>query len=479
MRSCRAPTSLLSLLLLLAVPGSRSVLAEEMQAVSNLPRWESASNRPIIRWVSQQPVVPAQPLVEPGKVDPEVVSPPEPTDRADALTLDDLRKIALESNPTLAQAAMAVQAAEGRYVQAGLYPNPSIGYLGGDIGLDDTSGQQGAVFGQEIVTTRKRRWARNAASWEIEQTRYAWEAQRRRVLNDVRAGYFEVLLAQKTIELNQQLVNIGDAGVRVAQQLFDHKVVSRADVLQARIEADMAKLGLNNARNRHQAAWRRLTAVLGQPQMRPQPLAGDVEANLPEFNWEDTLSVLLTQSPELGLANAGVERARSELSLQCAQRFPNFEVESWVKYDEGAHQSLIDVAVSIPLPLFDRNQGNVMAAQSNLIAASTEAQRVELDLRNRLASAFEQYANARRQVQTYTDSVLPNARESLRLTNLGYQAGEFGYVTLLTAQRTYFGVSLEYLNSLTELWASSVELEGMLLSGGLEARQGWNLGNNF
>ena len=86
-----------------------------------------------------------------------------------------------------------------------------------------------------------------------------------------------------------------------------------------------------------------------------------------------------------------------------------------------------------------------------------------------MAAAFEQYANARRQVEIYTDSVLPNARESLRLANLGYQAGEFGYVTLLTAQRTYFGVNLEYLNSLTELWARSVELEGMLLSGGLEA----------
>jgi len=202
--------------------------------------------------------------------------------------------------------------------------------------------------------------------------------------------------------------------------------------------------------------------------MRPKALAGNVETNLPEFNWEDTFAALMSRSPELAQARAGVERARSEVDLQCAQRFPNFEVESWVKYDESAHQRLIDVAVSIPLPLFNRNQGNIMAAQSDLIAASNEIQRVEFDLRNRLAGAFEQYANARRQVETYTGSVLPNAKKSLDLTKIGYEAGEFPYVTLLTAQRTYFGVNLEYLNSLTELWARSVELEGMLLSGGLE-----------
>jgi len=490
MRSCRTATLPF---FLFAILGTLSVPADEIQPVSNLLHLEDASNRPVVRWVSQETVLPAQPLVDPVEepdmaptpqptetlpaqpklVEPKtmtdgVLSATEPADPVDALTLDDLVQIALESNPTLMQAAMAVQAAEGNYVQAGLYPNPSIAYVGGDIGLDDTSGQQGAEFGQEFVTARKRLLARTAASWDVEQARHAWEAQQQRVLNDVHSGYYEVLLAQKTIELNEQLVRIGDDGVQVAKQLLEHKVVSRADELQARIEADMAKLSLNDARNRHQAAWRRLTAVLGRAEMPPQSLAGNVDENLPEFNWEDTLTVLLTQSPELAQARAGVERARSELALQCAERFPNFEVATWVKYDESAHQRLVDVAVSIPLPLFNRNQGNIIAAQSDVIAASNEVQRVELDLRNRLADAFEQYANARRQVETYTGSVLPNAKESLRLANLGYQAGEFGYVTLLTAQRTYFGVNLEYLNSLTELWARSVELEGMLLSGGLE-----------
>ena len=156
------------------------------------------------------------------------------------------------------------------------------------------------------------------------------------------------------------------------------------------------------------------------------------------------------------------------MALQCAARIPNLQVATGVKYDESARFTLADVEVSVPLPLFNRNQGNIMAAQSELAAAQNEVRRVELDLRNRLAEAFEQYANASRQVEAYSSSIVPNAKESWRLANIGYEAGHFGYLTLLTAQRTFFEVSLEYLASLQQFWARSVELEGMLLSGGLE-----------
>jgi cobalt-zinc-cadmium efflux system outer membrane protein len=94
--------------------------------------------------------------------------------------------------------------------------------------------------------------------------------------------------------------------------------------------------------------------------------------------------------------------------------------------------------------------------------------RLELNLRDRLVGVFEQYASARRDVEIYTETILPNATTSLDMIRKGYEQGEFGYLTLLTAQRTFFNVSLSYLSSLGQLCASSVELEGMLLRGGLE-----------
>ena len=411
-------------------------------------------------------------LAPPASREPEVVQAPAASelpglDSPDGLTLGDLEQIALESNPTLVQARMAVRGAQGEYLQAGLYPNPTIGYAGADVGLDGTSGQQGAVLGQEFVTAGKLRLGRAVAGWEVQQARHGWEAQRLRVLNDVRAGYYEVLLAQRMIKLNEELVRIAEQCAEVTEKLAPI-VVSQVDVLQAQIEAETVALGLNEAQNHHRGAWRRLAAVLGRPEMEPVPLAGDVDGQLPAFSWQDSLARLLSQSPELADARAGVERAHCQVAHQCAQRVPNVEVELGAKYDETGWVTLADVGVSLPLPLFDRNQGNIVKAQADLIAAQKEVRRVELDLCDRLASTFEQYAIAQRQAETYAGTILPHAEALLEKTRIGYREGEFGYLTLLTAQRTYSGVRLDYLTRLSEFWARSVEIEGMLLTGGLE-----------
>ena len=461
----------LLLFLLLAASGSQIILAEAMKTPPGALQPERAGVRPAAHWVpngTPRIAVLPQPLEIPADIAPETLPTPQPLDSPAALTLDDLERMALGSNPTLVQSRMAVRAAQGGYVQAGLYPNPAIGYAGADLGIAGTSGQQGAFVVQEFVTSGKRRLAVAVASCEVQQARYGLEAQQWRVLNDVRAGYYEVLLAQRTIDLNEELVRIGEEGATVTEKLKAAMEVSQADVLQARIEAETAGLGLYEARQRHRAAWRQLAAVLGRPEMDAQPLAGQLDQEVPDLTWEDTLRELLARSPELARARAGVRRARSDVALQWAERRPNFEIGLGVKYDDSDWRTLADVEFGVPLPLFDRNQGNIMRAQADLIAAEHEVRRLELELRDRLAEAFEQYANARHQVETYTNTILPNAQASLDLIGTGYREGEFGYLTLLTAQRTFFDVNLSYLANLRELWTRSVELEGMLLHGGLE-----------
>ena len=113
------------------------------------------------------------------------------------MTLAQLEDMAARCNPTLAQAAARVQAAHGQYVQAGLYPNPVVGYQASEIGDEGRAGQQGGFIGQEVVTAGKLRLNRDIASQEIRQAEYAWEAQRFRVLSDVRRAFYDVLVAQR------------------------------------------------------------------------------------------------------------------------------------------------------------------------------------------------------------------------------------------------------------------------------------------
>ncbi|OHB81668.1 MAG: hypothetical protein A2V98_07005 [Planctomycetes bacterium RBG_16_64_12] len=384
------------------------------------------------------------------------------------MTLVELESMALANNPTLVQAAMRVRAARDKCLQVGLYPNPVVGYSGAEIGNDGSAGQQGAFLSQQVVTAGKLQLNRAVVWQEVEQAQHAWEAQRRRVLNDVGAGYYDVLLAQRTVQLQEKLVGIGDASLRTSEQLLAAQEVSQVEVLQARIEADSVRLQLAGARNQLRAAWRRLAAILGVADLEAVTLAGDLEDDIPHLNWEDALEHLLATSPEVGQARAGVERARRRLERECAGRVPDLEVEASVHYDFATDDKLTGFQFGVPLPLYNRNQGNIRQAQAELVAARKEVERLELSLRRRLAGAFERYATAREQVQSYSGDILPHAQKQLTLVTTGFRQGELDYLTTLTAQRSYFRANLAYLESLGELWGSVVAIEGLLLSDALE-----------
>ena len=416
-------------------------------------------------------VVPAQEMVRPPQGPIEQGPPTAGQPTAPGVTLAELEAMAERCNPTLAQAAARVRAAQGQCLQVGLYPNPVVGYLGSEIGNEGRAGQQGGFIGQEVVTAGKLQLNRAVASQEVRQAQYAWVAQRFRVLTDVRRGFYEVLVAQRTVELAEQLVGIGERGVKTAEELMKAKEVARTDLLQARIESDSAKLLLEKARNRHTGVWRGLAAVVGDPTLQPIYLAGDLQDGTSEFTWEDTLNRLWSESPELAGAQAGVARAQATLSRECAGRVPNVDLQAGVQYDNATRDTFATVGVGVPIPIYNRNQGNITKAQAELTAARHEVRRVQLAIQQRLADVFEQYATAQRQVEKYNRDIMPNAEESLKLVSSGYQQGEFSYLMLLTAQRTYFQTNLAYLDALRDLRTSAAALEGNLLFGSLQATE--------
>ncbi len=394
-----------------------------------------------------------------------IASPSDPP----RLTLAELEQIALANNPTLAQAAQRAQALRGKYLQVGLPPNPVLGYVGEDFGDKGTIGQQGAFVRHQWITGGKLRLNRAVAGHEVRQAEYVWEIQRWRVLNNVRTTCYEVLLAQRTVELDEELVRIGQEGVETTEAMLKALEVARIDLLQAQVQANTARLQLSNARNRYVAAWRKLAAVLGVPQMPPTPLADELDSHVPEFGWEETLAWLTSESPELARAVAGVERARCALARAYAGRVPDLNLEGSVRYSHAADETLATVEVGLPLQIFNRNQGNIAKARAELAAAHQEVARVKLQLQQRLADVFEQYASARQQTARYLDKILPDARETLRLVRLGQKEGEFGGLTRLTAERTHSRVNKAYIDSLRQLWISVVKIEGMLMTDGLQA----------
>jgi cobalt-zinc-cadmium efflux system outer membrane protein len=383
------------------------------------------------------------------------------------LAMADLESMALAKNPALARAAARVAAARGEWVQVGLPPNPTIGYSGNEIGNSDRAGQQGGFVGQQVITGGKLRLSRAVAEQGLRVAQQQLEAQRYRVVNDVRIDFYEVLAAQRRAEIAEELLATGQRTMNVIEQFLQAKEVSQVDLLQARVETNAARILLENARNDQAAAWRKLAAVVGTPDMQPKPLAGDLQADLGDIVFDDALRTLLNGSPELAAARANADRARQAVTRARVEPVPNLDLAAGVQFDNSTRDTIANVQIGMPIPILNRNQGGIRRAEGEFAAARNDVQRTELDLQQRLATAYQRYANARQQVKTYTDAILPDAQKSIDLVTTGYRQGQFGYLILLTSQRTYFQTKLAYLESLRQLRISAVEIDGLLLTDSL------------
>ena len=390
------------------------------------------------------------------------------------LTLQQLEQLALGSNPSLGRAASLVGAARGNWVQVGLRPNPSVGYEGQQLGSGGLAEQHGVLFSQEIVRGGKLQLNRAVADRERMRLEQEFAAQELRVITDVRIAFYQALLAQRQIDLSNDLGRISDEGARTVDQLYRADEVGRADVLQAQLEIENVRILIENARQRHDSAWRSLSAVVGDPSLAPQPLAGDAESPSQNLDYQQSLERLLALSPEISAAATEVERARLALQRARVEPIPNVNVQGLVNWQDNGAGGKADggVAVSIPIPLFNRNQGAIAQAEHELMAARQQLSETELSLQQRLAPIFELYANARHQVDRYRQLILPTAEESLLLSRQTYAAGETNYTSLLTAQRTYSQTRLNYLDALKVLRIAEAEIEGLLLRGSLQTSSG-------
>jgi len=392
------------------------------------------------------------------------------------LTLDDLEKMALESNPTLAQARARVQAAAGRKLQAGLYPNPVIGATGDENspGPIIRGGEFGGFLEQRFVTAGKLRLERGVAEQEEVQAQAADDAQRYRVLNSVRMLYYQALGDQYLIQVREELSRITREAVDVTRQLLNVGQADQPDFLAARVESRRADVAVAVARNRRERTWRQLASITGQQSLQPAPLDGNIE-NLPELALDVAWTAILAESPELRVAEAGITRNEIALRRARVEKIPDIIARGGVRYNrELLEQGLRPVGVegffdvSVRIPIFDRNQGNVAAARADLDYARLEVERVKLSLRSRLAEVYREYQDSLALVEAYRADVLPPAQESYDLYLASFRQMAAAYPQVLIAQRNLFQLREDYIEALVNVQRGVVEIRGLLLTGGLD-----------
>jgi len=397
------------------------------------------------------------------------------------MTLADLERIASQNNPTLSQAESAIRAAQGRRRQAGMWPNPIVGYQleEGAFRAFNEKSEHFFFIEQTIPLGGKLGKSRRIFEQEVAQSEIEAAAQKQRVLNTVRMLYYEALGVQQRLDLRVELARIAREAVKTTSELLNVGQADRPDYLASEIEEKQVELDLINAENEFDQVWRLLTSVVGAPDTKPARLVGNLEEGLPRLDQEVLVATLLRESPEIKSARAEVERARAVVARARAERIPDLFLRGGIGYSNEALETLngptgrktgpeASFEIGITLPIFNRNQGGIAAAQAELAIAERELTRLALALRVRLAQAFRDYNNARSAVERYRQVMLPRAERAYQMYLASFRQMAAAYPQVLISQRTMFQVRENYLDALVSLHQNAISIEGFLLTGALD-----------
>ena len=392
-------------------------------------------------------------------------------------TLEQAEKIAGEANPTLRQTEAEIRASKARLQQSGLYPNPTVAYTGDEIrGGSVGGGKQGFFVQQAVVTGRKLALSREVFAKDVKLAEIEAEEQKMRVQSAVKMAFLRVLAAQELLDARRDMAAIAQDSTETQRRLMNTGQADETEVLEAEVEAQRMRMGARMQENTLREEWRSLAAVIGQPGLPLATVAGDLEKGWPEVNEEEAVEAIAKESPAVRIADVTEARAQNVFSRARREAIPDVQVRGGMEYNHEllgsvpfakGWEGIAEVAVEIPL--FNRNQGNVTAARADIERAGQEKTRIALTLRERAASAVDQYANARLMSVGYRDEMLPRAKKTYGLMVEKYGQMLASYPRVLDAQRKLYELQIEYIAALESVWTNGIALQGYLLTDGLEA----------
>lgn len=363
-------------------------------------------------------------------------------------------RLALEG-PRLRAAGHEVAASAAAIGQADHFPNPTLEYLreGEQAGTRTTTVQ----LNQPIELGGKRRARVVLAESAVAVAREELAALRQEVRAETIAGWYAVLAAQERQQLATTLAGLAHKSIEVAERQVAAGKVSPIDATRARLAAVDATTELGAAQAELAIARARLGALVGLP-AQALVLTPGGDAPLPALK---PLPALLAEAAQA----LPVRRARGQLAAQDAQaqveraaRLPDLtlSVGSQKVDDAGRRQAV--VGVSLPLPLFNRNEGRLLAALRRSDKAREEVAAAEAAAVSELASAYTRYQQARGEADMLRSEVIPSARSAYELTLRGFEHGKFAFLDVLDAQRTWARVQVRRWAASQEAWRAYADL---------------------
>lgn len=386
-------------------------------------------------------------------------------------SLEQVKTMAMKENPTLQQAAQLIIGEKGKALQAGLWPNPELAYVGEQIGLNNTSGElQGGVLRQRIVTGGKLALSRQKYEARADAARDNLRTQQLRVLNDVETHFYEVLGTTRKVELYGDLLGATKDHYKTTVEAVNTGNLSQADLRLAGVSLQKARLDLFMAQNQLKSQRIILESVVGAPLGDDMMLDGQLSSRLdsPLPDWEILLQETIEKSPQLLAAQDKLRADEITVKREEAEPFPDLVFQAGIGRNNVDQQTVYSAGLSLEIPLFDQNQGTIDQAKADLERQYLELKRLRLNITTEFAKQYSAYLTQYRSVLDYQNVILPRSKAAFEMQLEMYKASRIDWPDVLKTQRGYLAHQLKSIDHLVAFQRRRVSLQGFLLQNGLQ-----------
>lgn len=379
------------------------------------------------------------------------------------ITLRDALSWALLKNPELEAFSYEVRAREAGILQASLLPNPEI-----EVEIEDFGGEKAHKGFQAAESTLrlsqlielggKRKNRRSVARYDKSLSCWDYETKRLDVLSGAAIAFIEVLFTQESFDLAREQHRIAQEVYNTVSEKVKAGKVSPLEEAKAKVALSTSKIEVERLERDQNSVRQELVSFWGGTDVNFDKAIGDFDSilKIPDYN---QLIEIVLRNPDLARWGDEIRFRQAIIDLEKSRSIPDVTVGGGVKKFEETKDYGFVVNLSIPIPIFDRNQGNIREAKNKLAKSQKEYDTADVRVRSDLLQVYQGLSSAYIEVITLKEDVLPSAKRAFDASSEGYKQGKFEYLDVLDAQRTFFSTRAQYLASLFRYHKSFVELE--------------------
>jgi cobalt-zinc-cadmium efflux system outer membrane protein len=381
------------------------------------------------------------------------------------LVLSQALALALRQNPELSAFSWESRAQEAATLQAGLFPNPTFNANAANFGNQVIKGFDGDVVTLELsqlIELGGKRTARiEAAALTKQLADWDYETKRADVLTQVTQAFIDVLTAQQRLVLTQQTQELANQTTVTTSARVQAGKVSPVEETKAEIAGASVQIELMRAQKDLKAARKRLASGWGSTIPRFDAVTGNLETIQAPASLESLLQ-RLSKNPDLARWATEITQRQALITMEKTKAIPDVTATVGASKYLMPNDYALVVGFSVPLPIFDRNQGRIQEAEHRLNKAEEELRSAEVRIATALNTAYQALDAAHSEVMTLRQDILPGAQSAYDAAREGYRLGKFGFLDVLDAQRTLFAAKNQYLVALAGYHKSVAEVERLV-----------------